>query len=146
MQKCSGSLEADSNIQPKRPILYIKDVEAVLVLKGQVGTSGNLCHTRDSRLDGQKPTMIFRVTLHFALLVRSRTHKTHIAAQNIEKLRQLVKRKTLNKGANLHLARVVFDLVKNTSSATVLFFDEFFLKGKRFFELWVFFRNAVLPL
>ena len=105
-------LETEDDIEPKRPTFDIVDIKTVFILERQVGTPGNLRHTGDAWLDGEQPPMILIVLVHFTLLMRTRPDKTHVPLENIEELRQLIKRIVLDEGTDLRLPRIILDLVE----------------------------------
>src|SRR3989344_3312672 len=145
-QERACGLETDLDIQPERPILDIEDIQAVLILEGEVRAAGYLGHAGNSRLDGEQTPVILRIAVHCAFLVRTRTDQTHIAAQDIKELRQLIQRGALDKSSDTHAARVVLDLVEDAALAHVALFDQLLLEGDRFLQLRILLGDAVAPL
>lgn len=87
MENSAYRPETEQEVEPYGPVLDIVHVEPIFILKRQVGPTGYLRHTGDTRLDREEPPMVFTVLIHFALLMGPRTDKTHLAQKYIEELR-----------------------------------------------------------
>lgn len=143
--KGGSRLEAEHDVEPKRPILDIEDIQPVLVLEIEIRPASHLGHAGDARLDGEEAPMVLAVLLDFALLMRPRSHEAHFAAEHIEELRQLIERETLDERADARLSRVVFDLIER-SFADAPLGDQLLLIGERRLEIRIGLIDAPLPL
>src|SRR5262249_29630194 len=82
----------DQPVTTERPVVHVSEVEAYRVLPRQVRPSRDLPETGDAGLDLQPP---HHVGLVARALVRKRwtgADQSHLAANDVEQLRQLVER------------------------------------------------------
>src|SRR3954447_10862644 len=107
-------LPEDLQVEGERPVLDVVEVESDAVLPRQVGPAADLPEARDPWLDQQPPVDVVRVVGDFARQRRPRPDERHVAADDVEQLRQLVERVAPQELADASDARVVLHLEQQT--------------------------------
>lgn len=104
-------LKKNIYIQPKRPVLNIFQVEFQPFFKGQIAAAGDLPDAGDARLDTEPFTLDAAIEqVDIALGHRPGADQAHLAAEDVDQLRQLIDTGFTEESARSGDSRVVFDL------------------------------------
>src|SRR6266496_4376114 len=103
-------LREDRDVEPDRPVLEVVEVEADEVVEGQLDAARHLpqaCHAGEHEVALAMPDLELHVV---AQRQRPRADERHLAAQDVQHLRQLVERIPADEPADARDPRVVLDL------------------------------------
>jgi len=107
-QNHRDSLQQDLQVKTKRPVVDILQVEFQPTLERQVAAAGYLPQACQSRLDAEPPALDAPVEeIDIADGHRARPDKAHLAAQDIEQLRQFVDAGLADEAADSGYTRIV---------------------------------------
>src|SRR3954447_6591270 len=98
--------EQDAEVEERRPVLDVPDVELDPLRPGQLRAAVDLRPPRDAGLDLQAPALMLVVFLDLVAQRRPRADHAHVAAQDIPELGQLVERQLAEDAAGARDARV----------------------------------------
>ena len=100
----------DLEIEPDAPVLDVGDIQRDIAVERGILARLHLPQAGDARQSLEAAQVAQLVLPHFAGQRRTRTDDAHVAAQNIEELRQLIQRILAQESAQPGDARVVGDL------------------------------------
>src|SRR5450755_3770181 len=107
-------LPQNLQVEDKRPVLHIAQIEPDRLLPGQVGAAVDLPQPGDARLDYQPAPDVVAVPCSLVRQRGPRADQRHVPAHDIDQLRQLVHRPAAEPGTNGRYPRVVADLEKHS--------------------------------
>src|SRR4051812_41587808 len=91
LQDDENRLEENDDVVPERPVPYIPAIEIDALAISRIAAAAHLPEARHARPHRQVIVNLFGVIFFFILDDGARAHEAHVAAQDIEKLRELVK-------------------------------------------------------
>ena len=115
-EDCSYCLCDDHNVSYHRPVVDIRQIQTNSFIPRKIGSATDLPQAGNTRLNEQPSQYFAIVGFNFAPQRWTRTHDTHLMAEHIDKLRQLIDTETPQYDDLLVLPRVVSDLEQETVS------------------------------
>src|SRR5262249_9218538 len=103
-------LEDNRRIQQRRPLLGIVNIEQAHLIEGNITAPAGLPEARQPWRHIQTLAVPILVLRYLTRQRRARANETHLAAQDIEELRQLIKAQLANHPSDPCHTRVVLDL------------------------------------
>src|SRR5436305_9427792 len=101
----------DLEVEPERPVLYVEEVEANHLVERESVAARHLPESRHARLHVEPLAVPEFVRLDLVRYGRARADEAHVAAKDVEKLRQLVQARAAEPATGARHARVVVEFV-----------------------------------